>query len=127
MGRSSSICISAAPLQLEEQSAGGHIFELPGRVAPVPQAGQMLADPPTTPVAMIRQQRTDLRQLRRANETALNDARFKHGREYGGEKGRSPEQNEKILRPLNPPKKPSKITLDLINRRQLRCIQVKTT
>jgi hypothetical protein len=31
---------------------------------------------------MLRQQRTDLRQLRRANETALNDARFKHGPEY---------------------------------------------
>jgi hypothetical protein len=71
----------------------------------------MLADPPATPVAMLRQQRTDLRQLRRTNETALKDARFKHSTEYGGRRKWSPEQNEKIFRPLNPPKKTPKSTL----------------
>jgi hypothetical protein len=51
-------------------------------VAPLTQAGQIIADPPATQIEMLRQQRTDLRQLRRADETALNDARFKHGLEY---------------------------------------------
>jgi hypothetical protein len=52
-----------------------------------------------------------LRQLRRTNETALKDARFKHSTEYGGRRKWSPEQNEKIFRPLNPPKKTPKSTL----------------
>ena len=43
-----------------------------------------------------------LRQFRRADGAALNNRMLEHGREYAREKGRSPEQNEKILRPVDP-------------------------
>jgi hypothetical protein len=89
----------ASGFQFEQKRARGHVFELSGRVAPVPQLGQRLADPMTAPLRVIGQKGAHLRQFRRADEAALNDARFNHAPQYGAKRNGSPAKNENIFTP----------------------------
>ncbi|MEI6072887.1 MAG: hypothetical protein WCS31_13920 [Verrucomicrobiae bacterium] len=76
--------------QFEQQRACRHILELAARAAPVPELRQMLAHPPAAPVSMLGENPAHLSDLRFAEESALNDARFEHNPDHGGEKIRSP-------------------------------------
>jgi len=57
----------------------------------------MPAHPPAAPVAMLGEQQAHLRDLRFANESTLNDAKFEHNPDHGGEKRKSSEKNETIF------------------------------
>jgi hypothetical protein len=39
-------------LQLEQKGAGGHVFQLPRRVAPIPVGRQLNTDPAAAPIRM---------------------------------------------------------------------------
>ncbi len=91
--------------EFEQQSAGCHILELATRAAPLPEQCQMPAHPPAAPVPMRGEQQAHLRELRFADESALNDARFEHNPDHAGERKKSPEKNENIFLgkiPLHP-------------------------
>src|SRR6266705_799935 len=89
-------------LQFEQQRPSGHVFELAGRVAPVPERGQMLAQATATPLWMPRQYLANLLQIGGANLPPLNETWFIHQPQTGKRRGRSPAQNETILAPQQP-------------------------
>lgn len=64
----------AALLDLEQESAGGHVFELHGKVAPVPKLSQMLSDLAAAPTGMFAEHGAHLGQFRLVDRAALNDA-----------------------------------------------------
>ena len=67
-------------LQLEQQGARRHIFELTVGRAPVPQPGQFATEPITAPTAVLADQGLDLRQLFRTERSALQHRRQLHHR-----------------------------------------------
>src|SRR5208282_2791102 len=65
-------------LQLEQQRTRGHVLDLAGEVAPVPDLAQFAREPIPAPIGMGRQQSPHLRQLRRPNGPPLNDQTLIH-------------------------------------------------
>ena len=79
-------------LQLEQQGARRHVFELPLGRAPVPEPGQFTTESITAPAAVLAHQRLDLRQLFGAEGSALQCRRQLHHRpvwQKGGPESRT--------------------------------------
>ena len=70
-------------LQLEQQGAGGHVFQLPRRIAPIPVGRQLDTDPAATPIRMRVQKLKHVGQFRGTNLPALNDDTIRHAPNYG--------------------------------------------
>ena len=85
-------------LQLQQQGAGGHIFELADPIAPLPTTRQFSAQSPAAPIRMLRQQLPNLFHLVRPNSAALNDTLcFAHAPQPDRGGSRSPEKNGTIF------------------------------
>ena len=82
--------IPISPLQLEEQRARGHVFELARQGAPVPERGQVPTEPVAAPLGMLGQETSHLGQLQRADRAALNQKGLGHVPQYDTEGCRSP-------------------------------------
>ena len=62
-------------LHFQQQGSRRHVFELPLGRAPVPEPGQFTAEPITAPVTVLADQNLNLRQLFRAERSALKHRR----------------------------------------------------
>ena len=67
-----------SPVKLEQERPGGHVLELPSRIAPIPLFGQGLGNPSSTPLRMSVDQPSDLGDVLVANRASLNRLCFKH-------------------------------------------------
>ena len=65
-------------VKFEQERAGCHVLELPGRIAPIPLFGQGLGNPPSAPVRMGLNQMSNLSDLPLVDRASLNRLRFKH-------------------------------------------------
>ena len=63
-------------VQLQQQRAGGHVFEPAGPVAPVPELAQMTRKRRAMPVGMLRDQGAQPRQIIARERAALEADRF---------------------------------------------------
>jgi hypothetical protein len=87
----------SAPVELEQQRARCHVLELPGRTAPPPEPGQLLADPFPVPLRVPGYQASNLRDFCLAKKSPLVDAGFEHDPDRSGAGFGSPEKNKSIF------------------------------
>lgn len=92
--------------QLEQQRARRHVFKLPDGVAPVPERGQLPAQPVAAPLGMLRQERPHLRQFQRPDLAALDRGKIGHAAQFGRWACQSPEQEGTIFLSPNPSQMP---------------------
>ena len=77
-------------LKFEQQGARGHVFELARSRPPVPESGQLAAEPVAAPVLILIQQRLNLRERLGAEGPALKHCRYLHHRPAWQEGGAEP-------------------------------------
>src|SRR6266511_1985492 len=65
-----------SPVKLEQERPGGHVLELPSRIAPIPLFGQGLGNPSSTPLRMSVDQPSDLGDV--ASQRAKQRATERH-------------------------------------------------
>ena len=80
-------------LQLQEQRASRHVFELTRCIAPIPLRRQLPGHAPTAPLRMLIKKLANLAQPRRINHPALNRHGFRHEPNCERSKLRSPAKN----------------------------------
>jgi len=84
----------AALFQLQQEAAGGHVFELAGACAPVPCFRHIHRDAPAAPIGVSRDQATHLSEVQLAQLSALEEVRGFHPPKSNKEDGA--ESSEKM-------------------------------